>query len=182
LVISFDINDTLVCSPEIPTEPSVSRWRRPWYREELRRGAKGLMKELLGRQCRIWVYTTSYRSPRYLRGWFRCFGVPLAGVVNQSRHDRVVGRHGPSKYPPAFGINLHVDDSEGVGLEGRRYGFDVAVVSPGDPDWASRVLEAVEASRRLRIRRPGASGPPPGLASWDSDPPGPWRGISDRAR
>jgi hypothetical protein len=57
----------------------------------------------------------------------------------------VVGRHGPSKYPPAFGIDLHVDDSEGVGLEGQRYGFAVVVVSPEDPDWAARVLEAVDA-------------------------------------
>jgi hypothetical protein len=71
------------------------------------------MGELLRRRCELWVYTTSYRSPRSLRGWFRCLGVPLAGVVNQARHERVVGRQGPSKYPPAFGIDLHVDDSEG---------------------------------------------------------------------
>jgi hypothetical protein len=56
---------------------------------------------------------------------------------------RVVGRQGPSKYPPAFGIDLHVDDSEGVAEEGRRHRFAVVVVSPRDPDWAARVLAAV---------------------------------------
>jgi hypothetical protein len=65
-------------------------------------------------------------------------------VVNQHRHERVVGRRGPSKYPPAFGINLHVDDSTGVAEEGRRNGFEVVVVAPQDVDWAARVLEAVE--------------------------------------
>jgi hypothetical protein len=151
--ISFDIDDTLVCSPGVPAEQLVPRWRRPWYSERLRHGTRALMGELLRRRCDLWIYTTSYRSPRYLRGWFRCLGVPLAGVVNQARHDRVVGRHGPSKYPPAFGIDLHVDDSGGVGLEGERHGFAVVVVSPEDPDWAARVLEAVDlksgAARRL---------------------------------
>jgi hypothetical protein len=142
--VSFDIDDTLVCAPCVPSEQLVPRWRRLWYTEQLRRGTKALMGELLRRRCRIWVYTTSYRSPRYLRGWFKCIGVPIAGVVNQTDHDRIVGRHGPSKYPPAFGIDLHVDDSEGVALEGRRHGFAVVIVSPEDPDWAARVIEAVD--------------------------------------
>jgi hypothetical protein len=148
MLVSFDIDDTLVCSPGVPAEQFVPRWRQLWYPERLRQGTRALMGELLRRRCQLWIYTTSYRSPRYLRGWFRCVGIPLAGVVNQRRHDRVVGRRGPSKYPPAFGIDLHVDDSEGVGLEGERHGFVVIVVAPEDPDWASRVLEAVDSRGR----------------------------------
>jgi hypothetical protein len=142
--VSFDIDDTLVCSTAVPAEPPLGRWRRLWYSERLRAGTRALMNELTRRRCEVWLYTTSYRSPRYLRGWFRCLGVPIAGVVNQARHDRVVGRLGPSKYPPAFGIDLHVDDSEGVALEGRRHGFAVVVVSPDDPEWSARILEAVD--------------------------------------
>lgn len=142
--ISFDIDDTLVCCPPVPSEQVIPWWRRWRYPEPLRRGTRSLMEELLRRDCEVWVYTTSHRPPRYLRGWFRSFGVRLGGVVNQDRHERVVGRQGPSKYPPAFGIDLHVDDSEGVGEEGRRHRFAVVVVSPGDPDWACRVLKAVE--------------------------------------
>jgi hypothetical protein len=102
------------------------------------------MQELLSGGHELWIYTTSYRPARYLRGWFRSFGVPLYGVVNQYRHESVVGRKGPSKFPPAFGIDLHVDDSEGVGEEGKHHQFSVVVVSPADPNWAARVLEAVE--------------------------------------
>jgi hypothetical protein len=144
--VSFDVDDTLVCAPHVPTEQFVPHWHRLWYTEKLRRGTNSLMKELIRRRCQLWIYTTSYRSPRYLRGWFRCQGISLAGVVNQARHDRVVGRHGPSKYPPAFGIDLHVDDSDGVALEGKHHGFAVVVVSPEDPDWVARVLEAVRES------------------------------------
>ena len=141
--VSFDIDDTLVCSPGVPTEQHLPRWRRLWYAEPLRSGTQALMGELLRRRCQLWIYTTSYRSPRYLRGWFRCLGIPLAGVINQTHHERVVGRHGPSKYPPAFGIDLLIDDSEGVALEGRRYDFRVLRVDPADTRWADRVGEEV---------------------------------------
>jgi hypothetical protein len=156
--ISFDVDDTLVCDLSVPTEQVVPWWRRWGYPEPLRRGTQSLMQELRGGGHQVWIYTTSYRPARYLRGWFRSFGVPLDGVVNQQRHERVVGRHGPSKYPPAFGIDLHVDDSEGVAAEGKQHRFGVIVVSPTDLDWVARVLEAVE-SRFGRTSR--CSGPRP---------------------
>jgi FMN phosphatase YigB (HAD superfamily) len=142
--VSFDIDDTLVCGTAAPTEQFVPWWKRWWYPELLRRGTRTLMQELLRLQCQLWIYTTSYRPPRYLRGWFGSTGVPIYGVVNQHRHERVVGRHGPSKYPPAFGIDLHVDDSEGVAEEARQHHFRVVVVSPEDLEWTTRVLEAVK--------------------------------------
>jgi hypothetical protein len=49
----------------------------------------------------------------------------------------------PSKYPPAFDIDLHVDDSEGVRMEGDEFGFRVVVVRPDDENWTERVLDAV---------------------------------------
>jgi hypothetical protein len=147
--ISFDVDDTLVCGPATPVEPPFSWWHRWWYPERLRHGTRALMRALHGRGHRLWIYTTSYRPPRYLRGWFRSLGVPMEGVVNQDRHDRVVGRmhfpgYPPSKYPRAFGIDLHVDDSEGVAIEGRQFGFRVLVVAPDDPDWTTRILAAVD--------------------------------------
>jgi hypothetical protein len=142
--ISFDIDDTLVCGSNVPTEKVVPWWGRWWYPEPLRRGTQELMKALVEQKHQLWIYTTSYRSPRYLRGWFRSIGVPIYGVVNQVRHERTVGRQGPSKYPPAFGIDLHVDDSEGVGMEGQTHRFRVVVVSPSDLHWVNRVLNAVQ--------------------------------------
>jgi hypothetical protein len=84
-----------------------------------------------------------------LRAWFRSIGIRLEGAVNQDSHDQVVGPmmfsgYPPSKYPRAFGIDLHIDDSEGVAIEGRQYGFRVLVVSPDDREWTRRVLKAVD--------------------------------------
>jgi len=75
-------------------------------------------------------------------------GIKIDGIVNDERHrmelkDRRFTRL-PSKYPPAFDIDLHVDDSEGVLMEGREHGFKVVVVQPDDSDWARRILDAVE--------------------------------------
>ena len=131
--------------PAVPTEQPIPWWRRWRYTEPLRRGTKALMEALRQRQCRIWIYTTSSRPSHYVRAWFRSFGIPLDGVVNQTLHERRVGRRGPSKYPPAFHIDLHVDDSVGVALEGQTYQFAVVVVSPEDPGWVAKVLAAVDA-------------------------------------
>ncbi len=147
--ISFDIDDTLICDSSVPTEQWVPWWRRWRYPERLRRGTRSLLIALTRRGCRLWIYTSSGRSPQYLKAWFASFGIPLEGVVNLDRHERVVGLRGPSKFPPAFGIDLHVDDSSGVAMEGADHRFAVLVVSPGDSDWVERVLSEVDARIRL---------------------------------
>lgn len=154
LRISFDIDDTIVCyDPAVPVEPSrVPWWRRRWYTEPLRLGTPDLMRELLSMGCRICFYTTSYRTTHYMKRWLRFYGVRIENVINQSAHEKWMRkqgwRYGPSKYPPAFGIDLHVDDLDGVEQEGRKHGFEVVVVRPHDEQWAERVLGAVRA--RLR--------------------------------
>lgn len=142
--VSFDIDDTLVCGPETPTEQCVSLWRRRRYPEPLRHGTRALMLALIDRGCRIWIYTSSRRSRPYLQGWFKAIGVKLEGVVNLCHHEAVVGVRGPSKCPPAFGIHLHVDDSHGVAMEGALHDFRVVVVSPQDERWAAQVLHSVD--------------------------------------
>ena len=63
----------------------------------------------------------------------------------------VPNRYTPSKNPRLFGIDLHLDDSEGVAEEGREWGFDVLVLDPADLDWTPKVRAAVE--QRLGRRR-----------------------------
>lgn len=162
--ISFDIDDTLICGSSVPTEPCASWWCRWRYPERLRHGARALMSELTQRGCRIWIYTSSDRPAHYLKSWFRIMGIPIEGVINQTRHERTVGLRGPSKYPPAFRIDLHIDDSPGVAMEGADHQFAVLVVSPEDKDWVDRVLSEVDArirsnacwsAPRLARSRPG---------------------------
>lgn len=157
--ISFDLDDTLICyQPGAPYEPRPAwYWRAVTSGEPLRHGAAALMRSLHARGCELWVYTTSHRPPLSVKLWLRAYGVRVRRVVNQDVHDRYLRRtvndYPPSKNPRAFGIDLHVDDSDGVRMEGDAHGFRVVVVSPDDADWAAKVLAAVEDATRGRFCR-----------------------------
>jgi len=143
--ISFDIDDTLVI------RNSVSRCEAGllpgFVSEPLRQGTIKLFRELRRRRWEIWIYTTSERTPWQIRTWLWLYGLCVDGIVNSEKHREVIARNHPllsvSKYPPAFQIDLHVDDSEGVKMEGDAGNFRVIVVRPDDEFWAGKILEAV---------------------------------------
>ena len=145
--VSFDVDDTLVCrQPGTPTEVECFRIIR-WFSEPLRRGTRALIQELRRRGCSVWIYTSSLRSPFHIRLWLFLHGIRVDGVINDDRHRRELSCRRfqplPSKYPPAFGIDLHVDDSEGVRMEAEEHGFRVVIVRPDDNHWAQKVLDAL---------------------------------------
>ena len=147
--ISFDIDDTLACQPEhSDVEPNwLAERLHSSLTEPLRIGTRALTRELRRQGCSIWVYTSSGRTPSYIRRWLLLYGIRVDGVVNSVLHNEALAARGlsnsPSKLPPAFDIDLHVDDSEGVRMEGHDYGFRVVVVDPQDQNWTQKVLDAV---------------------------------------
>ena len=149
MCISFDIDNTLITTlPETDADagvlPRVLQQRFIW---PLRFGTRKLMRELQQHGHRIWVYTSSGRGTLQIRLWLLFHGVLIDGVVNERLHRKELSDHRfdrlPSKYPPAFGIDLHVDDSEGVRMEADEYGFRVIVIAPNDKQWTDKVLAAV---------------------------------------
>ncbi|PHN24486.1 hypothetical protein [Pseudomonas sp. ICMP 460] len=159
--ISFDIDDTLACQlHHCAVEKSwMPACVHRWLGEPLRIGTRALTRELRRQGCSIWVYTSSGRTPSYIRRWLLLYGIRVDGVVNSVLHSQALTVHGlsnaPSKFPPAFDIDLHVDDSEGVRSEGHDHGFRVVVVDPQDVLWAQRVLDAVaEVQAQLARQQP----------------------------
>jgi hypothetical protein len=70
--------------------------------------------------------------------------------VNQAIHDKTIRRsknklktsagfHSSSKFPPLFGIDLIIEDSEGVKLEGEQFGFKVLIIDGNDTLWNDRI-------------------------------------------
>ncbi|GAB2687112.1 hypothetical protein GCM10027037_06590 [Mucilaginibacter koreensis] len=49
-----------------------------------------------------------------------------------------------SKYPLAFNIDLHVDDSKGVEMEGQRYGFCTVIVDEQQAEWGNFILSSLD--------------------------------------
>jgi len=163
--IAFDRDNTLIRGKYAFALETPRRrfWARLLGKEALRAGTVELAECCRQRGWEIWVYTTSYRGVGYIRRLFWLHGIRLAGVVNQARHDREVTVRS-TKYPPRYGIDLLLDDSEGVRLEGERHGFAVLVTDPTDvrPLGMPRcVLERQRRPlRRLRPRRAGRAARP----------------------
>lgn len=147
--VSFDLDDTLICwQKEVACEPARSPLLKWWLNEPLRQGTRALIAELKQSGCEVWICTSSMRSPLLVRLWLLMYGVRVGKIVTQDTYAAHLRRfpdsHPPSKNPRAFGIDLHIDDSEGVKREGEMYSFDVLVIDPNDVDWAARVVEEVK--------------------------------------
>lgn len=146
MTISFDLDDTLIPGMKrFPTEP-----RRFWHklvsREQLRAGTLSLMKTLKEQGHKVYVYTTSLRSPAYIRRLFLSYGIRLDRVINKSIHDKVLLNQAGwvSKLPSAFNIDLHIDDSPGVEQEGIQFNFRTIIVEEHDEEWVDNILRRLE--------------------------------------
>lgn len=53
-----------------------------------------------------------------------------------------------SKYPPAFGIDIHMDDSPGLLVEAKKFDFCVSIIDPHELDWVNLVVKSVEEKTR----------------------------------
>lgn len=129
------------------------------YKERLRRGTIDLMKWIREQGIELWIYTTSFRSERYIRRMFRCYGIRLDSVVNGERHAREVqaGKREamPSKYPGKYRIDLHIDDDIYVVQNGRLYGFKVFQVGEQDEQWAYKIKKEIESLIKVKHNMEG---------------------------
>lgn len=144
--ISFDLDEVLFVSPEThKTEPKLPFPLNKIFIERIRLGAPKLINELQNRGYEVWVYTSSFRTERYIKCLFRCYGVKFNEIVNAERHLREVQRDRkemlPQKLPNRYRISLHIDDEEVVCSYGKAYGFEVFQLNAQDDDWEEKILE-----------------------------------------
>ena len=104
----------------------------------------------------MWVYTSSYRSEKYIRRLFRHYGVRFDGIINAQRHLWEVQRDQktilPQKMPTHYRISLHVDDEIVICSLGRQYGFRTYQLDAQDDDWAKKIIERAEEIKELEKR------------------------------
>jgi hypothetical protein len=149
--ISFDLDDTLICRDAGARNGAALSVPLRWLvgTDPLRHGAAELLTTLKQLGHEVWVYTSSHRKPRAIRWWLRAHGVKIDRVVNGAEHDHCFGFGStPSKRPHAFQIDLHIDNSRGVAMEGEQFGFRVCVIDPNNERWPDAVLAAVDAVER----------------------------------
>ncbi len=155
--VSFDLDEVLFVSPQThKTEPPLRFPLNRIFKERLRLGTPELIRSLQEMGYEVWVYTSSFRSERYIRDLFRCYGVHFDGIVNGQRHLREVQRDRreilPQKMPSHYRISLHVDDESVICSNGRLYGFEVYQLDAQDDDWKEKVIARADRIRRRESR------------------------------
>ena len=151
--ISFDLDEVLFVSPAThKTEKMLPFPLNKIFIERLRYGAPDLINELQSRGYEVWVYTSSYRSERYIKWLFRCYGVRFDDIVNAQRHLKEVQRDKketlPQKLPNRYRISLHIDDEEVVCSYGKAYGFEVFQLDAQDDNWEEKILDRMKKIER----------------------------------
>ncbi len=151
--VSFDLDEVLFVSPtDHKTEPPLKFPYNRIYKEQLRLGTPDLIRTLQEMGYEVWVYTSSFRTERYIRNLFKHYGVHFDSIVNGNRHLREVQRMKkeilPQKMPSFYRINLHVDDESVVCTQGRQYGFDVYQLDAQDDEWKEKIIARAEAIKR----------------------------------
>ena len=152
--VSFDLDEVLFVSPKThKTEPPLPFPLNKLYRERLRLGTPALLRTLQAQGYEVWIYTSSFRSERYIRRLFRCYGVRLDGIVNGYRHQQEVQRGHreilPQKLPNRYHISLHVDDETVICSCADHYGFRAYQLNAEDDTWKEKILEEAARIRKM---------------------------------
>lgn len=153
--VSFDLDDTIFVSPQkFRTENELKFPLNKLFKERLRFGTIKLFNYLYENNIEIWIYTTSFRSERYIRNLFRCYGLKVNEIINGERHEKEVQRSlseiMPSKYPAKYRIDLHIDDDVSVMKNGIQYGFNVFIISNQDDKWVEMIIEKITSIKKLK--------------------------------
>ena len=144
--ISFDLDNTLIPNgKEFETEKRGGI-AKLFGIEEIRKGTAELITELKNQGDKVHIYTTSFRTKRKIRRTLKYYGIKVDRIVNQTENQRVLKSRNinSSKFPPAFGFDIHIDDPKGVGIESKRHNFNAIIVEPADKNWIKKIQTEIK--------------------------------------
>lgn len=155
--VSFDLDEVLFVSPKThKTEKELQFPLNKIFKERLRLGTPELIHRLQEEGFEVWVYTSSFRSEKYIKSLFRSYGVKFDSIVNGHRHMAEVQSNRrdtlPSKLPSKYRISLHIDDETIMYTCGKEYGFNVFQLNAQDDDWQKKIIDKVYEIKRRENR------------------------------
>ncbi|MBQ7147636.1 MAG: HAD family hydrolase [Pseudobutyrivibrio sp.] len=152
--VSFDLDEVLFVSPQ--THKTEKALRFPFnklYKERLRLGTPELINGLQKLGYEVWVYTSSFRTEKYIKNLFKHYHVHFDGIVNAQRHLKEVQRDNqtilPQKLPSRYRISLHVDDESIVCSLGPQYGYRTYQLEAQDDDWVAKIIKRADEIRSI---------------------------------
>lgn len=149
MIVSFDLDDTLFVNPNIfKVEKALKFPYSIIYRERLRLGTIELLSKIKKHKIDLWIYTTSFRSERYIKSLFKHYGIKIDNIINGERHNKEVQKNKkdimPLKYPSKYRIDLHIDDDISVVKSGDIYGFKVYWLKDNSTNWVENIWDTIE--------------------------------------
>ena len=145
MIISFDLDDTLIPGTKKFDVEKQNTFQKIFGIEKLRKGTIELIIKLKLKGHKIYIYTTSFRTPRKIWWTFFSYGIRVDRVINQKKHLKFLPKDRlASKYPPAFNIDIHIDDSYGVEIEGNNNNFRTIIVNNDNTNWCYYILQSIE--------------------------------------
>ncbi|MBQ8679368.1 MAG: HAD family hydrolase [Treponema sp.] len=153
--VSFDLDEVLFVSPRThKTEPELFFPLNKIFKERLRLGTPDLIHTLQKLGFDVWIYTSSFRSEKYIKRLFWLYGIKFNGIVNGDRHLREVQGNRreilPQKVPPKYSISLHIDDESVICSYGREMGFEAYQLDAPDDQWKEKVIAKAEEVKKKR--------------------------------
>ncbi|MBE5909577.1 HAD family hydrolase [Pseudobutyrivibrio sp.] len=147
--VSFDLDEVLFVSPDThKTEKPLIFPLNKIFKERLRLGTTELINELQNLGYEVWVYTSSFRTEKYIKWLFRFYHVRFDGIVNAQRHLKEVQGNNktilPQKLPSRYRISLHIDDENIVCSLGKQYGYNTYQLDAQDDDWKEKIVKRAE--------------------------------------
>ena len=143
--ISFDLDSTL-----IPHGNEFEAEKRNFFAtflgiEPIRIGTSKLISDLQKEGHTIHIYTTSFRKTMSIRLMLFYYGIKVGKIINEYQNQRTLKKINKrvSKYPPAFGFDIHIDDSKGVEMEGEKLKFKTIIVKTNDKNWVETIQKEI---------------------------------------
>ncbi|WP_375559150.1 HAD family hydrolase [Bernardetia sp. OM2101] len=143
--ISFDLDSTLIPHGNEFEAEQRSFFAKTLGIEPIRLGTAKLISDLQKEGHIIHIYTTSFRSK--FKVWLMLFyyGIKVNRIINQQHNQKILKSRNinSSKFPPAFGFDVHIDDLKGVEIEGQKLNFKTIIILPNDKSWIEKIKKEI---------------------------------------
>ncbi len=144
--ISFDLDDTLIPGNKfLFSTENRNLIQKILKIEKIRKGSKRVFKDLKKQGHEIGIYTTSFRPKFKILFQLLTYGIRPDFIINENENRIELKRKNinSSKYPPAFEIDIHIDDSKGVEIEGQKLNFKTIIIKKSDNNWTEKIKQNV---------------------------------------
>lgn len=153
--VSFDLDEVLIAGDKYPEEDAPSF---PWSKiakERLRKGAPALIHALANRGFDVWVYTSSYKSEKYIQAVFKGYKVCPAGIINGVSHKKKQKGALTGQVKEAmdrkYKMTLHIDEGHVLYIDKSTADYDYFSLECDNSNWASKVIHLVEELEEKKV-------------------------------